>query len=243
MVTVEEFLEKFELVKGDLLINSVTGSRLAVNDNNLDAVNKPGHFPKDIHVRTPLAWRENTGKMPCDDGLFIDVMFQNGAMHSGVEVFDWFIHPELKSLSDITHWRPSIKNWIGGSEMLVTRKELDEALDELEKEEVMENQIEKAIREDENNPTLTEARYDIESIKKPARLHMLPSFAYPDTAEGKRELAAQLLAEAERMDLLRIHDFAKKVTQEMLDAGFIDEDDFDDTYQSHVDFYKTLELF
>ena len=95
------------------------------------------------------------------------------------------------------------------------------------KEEPSENQIEKAIRDSE-----VEHR---EADSTPWK---------PKTAQGLRELAAQLLTEAmqlEKADQISRH--AKEQAQYMVLMGWIDESDIEDVTNNHIEFYKDMELF
>lgn len=248
-VTVAEFLKKgFKFVVDDFggLLDEFTIQGINSGDCHF-SISKKGcftfKFDNSSEINFPLAWRENKGEMPCDGELWVDVKFDTGKEYHELLMAREFYFGETSS---ITHWRPSIKNW--------------------EKEEVMENQnIElendalKKMEEGKSNfHSLDDARGILKSrreanrertgkenqIEKAIRESEVAMITMPTTAEGKRKLAAQLLDEAIEMEnSQRIQKHAEKATQEMIDAGLIDESDRADVYQSHLEFYADMEIF
>ena len=113
--------------------------------------------------------------------------------------------------------------------------------------EPMENQIEKAIRESEEMSYQDKVKERFENTVRENKIESREADSTPwkpKTAEGKRELAAQLLTEANKLDKqVEIEKHARNQALELYRMGWIDESDIEDVTNNHIEFYKDMELF
>lgn len=111
MITVKDVLDKgFKFVEGDEVKRLLRNKFVELSKKESELINNGGVIADGYEVGE-FAWRKNTGEIPCYGDLLIDVKFQDGSVSIFPMPANDYEYGGLSKKYQITHWKPSLKNW------------------------------------------------------------------------------------------------------------------------------------